>query len=170
MKSAEVAIFQYLGSPNLLTSLIIAFEKLPIAPAIVSYQENIYTYSSDQRSDFVFRTSLADREMIIPTVALGPILPLMSTMETIIPISIAAHPFPILPLWPLCHDNLVIRPEEYLNQADYGLGGACSRGGDVAGDVAPWSAEGVIFSIKEVLKESKVRKAFLVEKSHISEI
>ena len=108
--------------------------------------------------------------MIIPTVALGPILPLMSTMETIIPISIAAHPFPILPLWPLCHDNLVIRPEEYLNQADYGLGGACSRGGDVAGDVAPWSAEGVIFSIKEVLKESKVRKAFLGEKSHISEI
>ena len=82
--------------------------------------------------------------MIIPTVALGPMVPMLPTKETMIPSSIAAHPFPVLPLWPLCHDNLVIRPEEYLIKADYGLGGACPRGRDVAGDDAPRSDEVVM--------------------------
>ena len=71
---------------------------------------------------------------------MGPILPILLVKETIAPISIAANPFHVLPLWPLCHDNLVIRPEEYLIKADYGLGGACPRGRDVAGGVAPMSA------------------------------
>ena len=82
--------------------------------------------------------------MIVPTVALGPIVPLMPKTEYYT-FEHCCSRIPILPLWPLCHDNLVIRPEEYLIKADYGLGGACPRGRDDAGDDAPRSDEVVIF-------------------------